>query len=242
MQNVKSYFSSWKTFWKSSTNSCHSRTLSIAPSSINFTDSSLGDLKHSIIDEKLMIDVSTKLIESISPPKLQICAHNNQWFALNNSHLLVYRQLERIGLCDTVVCDIIRSQDVPIGIRQTLTSVVIPQQENYQCFQNSREHIGDHYMLTDDEYPQSQDEVIYCADTQADSCGCFEGDDQCDSSNVTCGESDHDGDSDDEQTEWPTRTSFSITKISTISNHCFDEIDLDDDEVEDNQKEMQSLL
>ena len=61
MQNMKSYFSSWKPFWKSSTNSCHSRTLTLAPSNINFTSSSLGDLKHSIIDEKLMIDISTKI-------------------------------------------------------------------------------------------------------------------------------------------------------------------------------------
>ena len=102
MQNVKSYFSSWKTFWKSSTNPYQSRTLSLAPSTINFTNSCLGDLKDSTIDEKLMIEISTKLMNSTSPPKLQICAHNNQWFALNNSHLLVYRQLERIGLCDTV--------------------------------------------------------------------------------------------------------------------------------------------
>ena len=102
MQNVKSYFSSWKPFWKSSNNSGHSRTLTLAPSNINFTSSSLGDLKHSIIDEKLMIDISTKLIDSISPPKLQIYAHNDHWFALNNSHLLIYRQLERVGLCDTV--------------------------------------------------------------------------------------------------------------------------------------------
>ena len=102
MQNVKSYFSSWKPFWKSSASTCQARTLNLAPSNINFTSSSLGDLKHSVIDEKLMIDISTKLMESDCPPKLQICAHNNQWFALNNSHLLVYRQLERIGLCDTV--------------------------------------------------------------------------------------------------------------------------------------------
>ena len=102
MQNMKSYFSSWKPFWKSSANAPHTQTLTLAPSIINFTDSSLGDLKHSVIDEQLMIDISTKLIESVSPPKLQVCAHNNQWFALNNSHLLVYRQLERIGLCDTV--------------------------------------------------------------------------------------------------------------------------------------------
>jgi hypothetical protein len=101
MQNVKSYFSSWTPFWKSSKNS--SQTLiTLSPSNINFTNSSLGDLKHSVIDEKLMIDISTKLIDSISPPKLQICSHSNQWFALNNSHLLVYRQLERIGLCDAV--------------------------------------------------------------------------------------------------------------------------------------------
>ncbi|CAF1035177.1 unnamed protein product [Rotaria sordida] len=239
MQNVKNYFSSWKTFWKSSADSCHSRTLSLAPSSINFTDSSLGDLKHSTIDEKLMIDVSTKLMESMSPPKLQICAHNNQWFALNNSHLLVYRQLERIGLCDTVVCDIIRSQDIPIGIRETLRPIVIPQQEHNQCFQNPREHIEDHYIFTDEEGPQSQDEVIYCADSQADSCGCLEDEDQCDSSNVTGGESDHDGDSDDELTELPSKTSFFLTKINTINNNRLDEITLDD---EDDQKEMQSLL
>lgn len=103
MQNVKSYFSSWKPFWKSSSNNnCQSRTLTLAPSNIHFTSSSLGDLKNSVIDEKLMIDISTKLMESDCPPKLQIFGQNNQWFALNNSHLLVYRQLERIGLCDTV--------------------------------------------------------------------------------------------------------------------------------------------
>jgi hypothetical protein len=103
MQNVKNYFSSWRTLWKSSTtNTCHERTLTLAPSNIFFTDSSLGDLKYSFIDERLMIDISRKLLDSVCPPKLQICSHENQWFALNNSHLLVYRQLERIGLCDSV--------------------------------------------------------------------------------------------------------------------------------------------
>ncbi|CAF0832078.1 unnamed protein product [Rotaria sp. Silwood1] len=247
MQNVKSYFSSWKPFWKSSTNSCHSRTLTLAPSNINFTSSSLGDLKHSVIDEKLMIDISTKLMESDCPPKLQICAHNNQWFALNNSHLLVYRQLERIGLCDTVVCDIIRSQDVPIGIRQTLTPVTTSDSEHHQCFQHSRGRSGDHYMLMDEERPQSQDEILYCADAPIDSCGCFEGEDQCDCSVVTYGESDHDGESDDEQTddnygEWQTSSSLPVTQISTISHNRLDDIDNEDDLIEDNQKEMQSLL
>jgi hypothetical protein len=47
--------------------------------------------------------------------------------------------------------------------------------------------------------PQTHDEIIYCADMRADSCGCLEGEDQCDSSVITYGDSDRDGDSDDEQ-------------------------------------------
>ncbi|CAF4855533.1 unnamed protein product, partial [Rotaria magnacalcarata] len=53
---------------------------------------------------------------------------------------------------------------------------------------------------------------MYFSDVQADSCGCLEGEDQCDTSNITYGESDRDGDSDDEQTSWPTKT-FSLTRL-----------------------------
>ncbi|UJR21807.1 hypothetical protein I4U23_024885 [Adineta vaga] len=247
MRNMKSYFSSWKSFWKSSTNTSHTQTLTLAPSIINFTDTSLGDLKHSVIDEQLMIDISTKLIESVSPPKLQVCAHNNQWFALNNSHLLVYRQLERIGLCDTVVCDIIRSQDVPIGIRQTLTPVGIAQDESNHCLQNSKERTRDPYMLLDDEGNCSQDEIIYCSDVPADSCGCFEDEDPCDTSGATGADSDEDDDDDDdddndsdnERSE--TQRNISLFTKSII-NTQFNGVDLDDDGIEDDRKEMQSLL
>ncbi|CAF4734104.1 unnamed protein product, partial [Rotaria magnacalcarata] len=65
----------------------------------------------------------------------------------------------------------------------------------------------------------------------------LEGEDQCDTSNITYGESDRDGDSDDEQTSWPTKT-FSLTRLSTIGNSRFDDIDLDDDDTDDYQKEM----
>lgn len=101
MQNVKNYF---QTLWKSSSSSSrsHSQFLTLSPSLIHFTDSTLADLQQSQIDEKLLNEISQKLIGSVVPPKLQICRHENQWFALNNSHLLIYRQLERIGLCDTV--------------------------------------------------------------------------------------------------------------------------------------------
>lgn len=222
MSNMKSYFSSLKSsFWKSTTNV---RTLKLAPSNIHFTSSSLGDLKDSVVDEKLMIEVSTKLIQSISPPKLQICSHENQWFALNNSHLLIYRQLERIGLCETVVCDLIRTEDIPIGIRQTLTPVRI--QSNGYLSANGNA------VADDDDEISNHNEVIYCTDTQADSCGYLEGEEQLEDSIVTEGISDQDDESDDDQTVWPT----------ALSPSTFDEIDLDDDSLEEPHKELESLL
>ncbi len=42
--------------------------------------------------------------------------------------------------------------------------------------------------------------------------------------------------------EWQTSPSIPVIPISTISNNRLDEIDNDDDGIEDNQKEMQSLL
>ncbi len=115
-----------------------------------------------------------------------------------------------------IVCDIIRSQDVPVGIRQTLVPGVTTDQEQHHCFQHSRGRNSDQYMLMDEEGkfdlirqkmtnvligPQNHDEILYCADTPIDSCGYFEGEDQCDCSVATYGESDHDEESDDEQTD-----------------------------------------
>jgi hypothetical protein len=51
-----------------------------------------------------------------------------------------------------LVCDIIRSQDVPIGIRQTLVPVsTTTEQETNHCFQHPRRRSGDQYMLMDEE-------------------------------------------------------------------------------------------
>lgn len=63
-----------------------------------------------------------------------------------------------------LVCDIIRSQDVPIGIRQTLTPVLPTneqeQQQQQHCFQHSRGRSGDHYMLMDEDGKSSIDHAI----------------------------------------------------------------------------------
>ena len=110
---------------------------------------------------------------------------------------------------------------------------------------------------------QSHDEILYCADTPIDSCGYFEGEDPCDCSVVTYGESDHEEESEDEQAddtfggsfdlffsdwipsfvlEWQTSPSIPVMQISAISSNRLDEPENDDDADEDNQKEMQSLL
>ena len=51
----------------------------------------------------------------------------------------------------SIVCDIIRSQDVPIGIRQTLIPVTTTDQEQHHCFQHSRGRHNDQYMLMDED-------------------------------------------------------------------------------------------
>lgn len=161
MQNVKEYF---QILWKSSSSS-RSQPLTLPPSIIQFTDPSVADLHLSESHQRLLNEISEKLLESVVPPKLQIYRDENQWFALNNSHLLVYRQLERLGQCDAVgrrktknfsgeidlfasvlVCDWVRNEDVPLGIRQTLRST---------CHENVNE-------------------VIYCSTLPADSCACYD--------------------------------------------------------------------
>ena len=112
--------------------------------------------------------------------------------------------------------------------------------------------------------PQSQDEILYCADTPIDSCGYLEGEDPCDCSVVTYGDSDQDGESDDEQAdenyggrdeprqpwlmndmsvlEWQTSPSLPGVPADSVSPERVDDNENDDDGIEDSQKEMQSLL
>ena len=100
-----------------------------------------------------------------------------------------------------LVCDLIRNEDVPMGILQTLIPAILPAQEQ-------RHHVAP-LMSSNDEgqflflfashtisfigiEPQSQDEVVYCADIQADSCGCLDDEESAES------DDDNDDDDDDE--------------------------------------------
>lgn len=56
-------------------------------------------------------------------------------------------------------------------------------------------------MLILDLEPSTHDEIIYCADTTIDTCGYLEGEDQCDCSVNTFGDSDQDVESDDDQAD-----------------------------------------
>lgn len=97
----------------------------------------------------------------------------------------------------------------------------------------------------------SQDEIIYCSDVPADSCGCLEDEDPCDSSVETGADSDPDEDSDDEPSgngkaecaddRPPCRLDYQ--RSASAPAQCNADTRLDDDEpAEDGQKELQSLL
>lgn len=107
----------------------------------------------------------------------------------------------------------------------------------------------------------SQEEIIYCSDVPADSCGCLEDEDPCDSSGATGADSDDDDDDDDDESENEQSGmekeihSLMITKVFFLENQRnfslptkstnniqLDEFDLEDDGIEDGRKEMQSLL
>jgi len=114
-------------------------------------------------------------------------------------------------------------------------------------FSHSRGRNSDDYTLVDEAENSHHDEILYCADTQTDSCAYFEGEEQCDCNLNIYDESDQDGESDDghsEQTddnygEWQTSATL---PVSTISCNRLDETDNDDEEDEGCHKEMQSLL
>ena len=94
------------------------------------------------------------------------------------------------------------------------------------------------YLIID-----SANEVIYCADTQADSCGCLDDDD----SIATGAESDENDDSDDEQSGKISSTIKSLLfsvfiewqNNPSLSKSQFDEVDLDETVLD---KELQCLL
>lgn len=92
----------------------------IAPHCIRYTNSTLDDTIYRI-DEESLNEIAAEILESDNtPPKLQIVFYNSQYFAINNSHLQVYKQLQMCGLITHVQADVLSVETIPYALRQHL--------------------------------------------------------------------------------------------------------------------------
>ena len=103
-----------------SSNLKNSHQIYIAPHCIKYTNSTLDDTIYRIDDESLN-EIATEILESDnSPPKLQIVFYDNKYFAINNSHLQIYKQMQYVGLITHVQADVISVETIPLPLRKHL--------------------------------------------------------------------------------------------------------------------------
>jgi hypothetical protein len=114
----------------------------IAPHCIRYTNSTLDDTIYRIDDESLN-EIAAEILESENcPPKLQIVHYSGKYYAINNSHLQVYKQLQLSGLITHVQADVISVEAIPVALRQHLLQT--PSQTNSNV--NSNEISDDDYL------------------------------------------------------------------------------------------------
>ena len=80
------------------------------PSEINFLNE--PEFK---IDDDLLLELNSKIdtTNKASYPKLQITQKNGYWFALNNTMLFLFQNLEQKKKVEKVACEIISLDKVP---------------------------------------------------------------------------------------------------------------------------------
>jgi hypothetical protein len=104
----------------STSNLKNTEQIYIAPHCIKYTNSTLDDTIYRIDDESLN-EIATEILESeSSPPKLQIVFYDNKYFAINNSHLQIYKQMQYVGLITHVQADVISVEAIPLPLRKHL--------------------------------------------------------------------------------------------------------------------------
>lgn len=101
-------------------NDTTTRQIYIAPHCIRYTNSTLDDTIYRIDDESLN-EIAAEILDSDNlPPKLQIVFYDGNYFAINNSHLQIYKQLQLSGLITHVQADLINIEAIPIKLRDHL--------------------------------------------------------------------------------------------------------------------------
>jgi hypothetical protein len=97
----------------------------IAPHCIKYTNSTLDETIYRIDDESLN-EIAHEILESSNaPPKLQIVEFEKKYFAINNSHLQIYKQLQYSGLITHVQADLINIEAIPEQLRNHLLQTPI---------------------------------------------------------------------------------------------------------------------
>lgn len=98
----------------------NTKQIYIAPHCIRYSNSTLDDTIYRIDDESLN-EIAAEVLESESlPPKLQIVFYDGVYFAINNSNLQIYKQLQLSGLITHVQADLISVEAIPLALREFL--------------------------------------------------------------------------------------------------------------------------
>jgi hypothetical protein len=121
----------------------------IAPHCIHYTNSTSDDTVYRIDDESLN-EIAAEILESDnSPPKLQIVHYGDRYFAINNSHLQIYKQLQISGLITHVQADVINIEAIPFALRQHLF------QTAFECVGHHHHH--HHHQMNNDDVISDED-------------------------------------------------------------------------------------
>lgn len=126
----------------------NTRQVYIAPHCIRYSNSTLDDTIYRIDDDSLN-EIAIEILESDNlPPKLQIVFYDGKYFAINNSHLQIYKQLQISGLITHVQADVISLEAIPLALRKHLLQPI--------CLNNSISNSND--TVSDEDYDYAPDE------------------------------------------------------------------------------------
>lgn len=93
----------------------------LAPSEIHFLHNSASSY---ILTPDVIDDVGHRLTENRERvPRIQVVEKDGVWFALNDSYLHVYRELERQGRCPKIRVDVVALSKVPQDVQKGMIVV-----------------------------------------------------------------------------------------------------------------------
>ncbi|KAL1414281.1 hypothetical protein MTO96_030516 [Rhipicephalus appendiculatus] len=90
----------------------------LAPSEIHF----LHDAGSCVLSPDVVDELGQRLEENRGRvPRIQVVEKDGSWFALNDSYLRVYRELERQGRCPRVNVTVVSLNKVPQDLQKGMT-------------------------------------------------------------------------------------------------------------------------